>query len=795
MVNKNLLKIKKYIQPKDEVNNTYSRIYGTFESKVYRHDDLKQLEEKYFVSIIMPTFNRKNIISRAIGSVLNQFFKNYELIIVDDGSDDGSEDFIKGKYSKFFNSNRIKFFKLDHQGVSAARNFGLSHASGNIIAYLDSDNEWNSKYLFSMLSMLDENNQYNCAYCDVKITNQNTGKSYILNQDFNRKKILGTSFIDLNGFIHEKHLFDERGGFDENLTRLVDWDLIIRYTDNNIPLHIPKTLVNCFISSKLNNIAVSEPLKDNMDKIHQKYWQEIYAEEYDAIRDFFDQEYYINRYEDVLKGDLNPIYHYLTIGHKENRNPSADFDTAFYKNKYPDVVKYNLNPLVHYAQWGIQEGREINNFKKRDSIINNNLMYLSNYKFDEEPLVSIIILNKDGLSHLKNLFKDFLMKTNYSNFEIIVVDNGSVDDSVKYLKSLTELNIRIIKNKENVSFAQGNNDAVRIANGEYVLLLNNDIEPTYGWLNEMMGTIINNENVGAVGAKLVYPFIENPEQQKYSFTIQHAGDIFRETINNGCLYEAHNQNKFLENVFDSSISVNRKCLLVTGAVLLTEKDIYLEVGGLNENFWYGYEDVDFNLKLYEKGYDVIFASAALLFHHESATPKKAEYLNNHNVLCNKWSRFLFKKLLKDKLEHEYFFTDKTLHFLFVANHNFMENRKIRESIHSLAGYLNNKNYNTSLKLDLSDLNVDSDVDVLVSFTPDFDVKNIFSRENLIKILILNNESYNEDDFENWDIVLSDDKNLVNKINAINSQNNLIYQNFEDLNDGIISVLYEFYLNG
>lgn len=793
MVNKNLLKIKKYIQPKDETNGTYSRIYGSFESKIYRHDDLRQFEEKYFVSIIIPTFNRKNTISRAIDSVLNQYFKNNELIIIDDGSGDGSEDFIKEKYTKSLKSNKIKYFKLDHHGVSAARNFGLSHASGNIIAYLDSDNEWNPKYLFSMLSMLDANEQHNCAYCDVKITNQNTHKDYILNQGFDRKKLLQASYIDLNGFIHKKHLFDERGGFDEDLSRLVDWDLIIKYTENNTPLHLHKTLVNCFISSKLNNIALSEPLKENMDKIHQKYWSELYAEEYEAIRDFFDQEYYLNKYEDVLKSNINPIYHYLTVGHKENRNPSEDFDTSFYKNRYPDVVKYNLNPLVHYAQWGIQEGRKTNDFKKRDSIINNNLMYLSNYEFENEPLVSIIILNKDGLAHLKNLFNDFSMKTNYSNFEIIVVDNGSKDDSVKYLKSLNELDIRIIENKENVSFAQGNNDAVKIANGEYVLLLNNDIEPTYGWLNEMMGTILFNENVGAVGAKLVYPFIENPEQQKYSYTIQHAGDIFRETINNGCLYEANNQNKFLENVFDSSISANRKCLLVTGAVLLTKKDIYLEVGGLDESFWYGYEDVDFNLKLYQKGYDVIFASAALLFHHESATPKKARYLNNHEVLCKRWSKFLFKKLLKDKMEQEYFFTDKPLHFLFVVNHNFMENRKIRDSIHSLTRYLNDKNYNTSLKLDISDLNIDSEVDILISFTADFDVENIFSRENLIKILFLNNGQNEEDDFENWDIVLCDDENFVNRVNSTYSSNKLVYQNLSDLNENIIPILYEFYL--
>ena len=793
MKKEKLFKIKEDIKLKseDEDNATFSKLYDIFENKVWRHNDIKQLEKTYLVSIIMPTFNRKNIISRAIDSVLNQHFKNYELIIVDDGSEDNTEDFIKDKYSKHFKSNKLKYFKLDHHGVSAARNFGLKHASGNIVAYLDSDNKWNSNYLNAMLYNLDIHEQYNCAYCNVIITNQNINKDYLLNQGFNRKKLLETSFIDLNSFIHEKHLYDERGGFDEDLSRLVDWDLIIRYTENNVPMHLHKSLVHCFLSSNLGNIALTEPLKENMDKIHQKYWMELYSDEYDAIRDYFDQEYYLNKYDDVLNSNLDPIYHYLTIGHKENKNPNAEFVTSYYKSKYPKVVKFNLNPLVHYAKWGKDEGREINYFKKRDSITNNNLMHLSNYEFDYEPLVSIIILNKDGVSHLKELFEDFSKKTNYSNYEIIVVDNGSEDNSVKFLKSLNDLDIKIIENNENVSFSKGNNDAVEIANGEYVLLLNNDIEPTYGWLNELMGTMIYNENVGAVGAKLIYPYFDDPKERKYSFTIQHAGDIIREKINNGCLYEPQNQNKYSPYIFDSSISLNRKCILVTGAVLLTKKDIYMEVEGLDESYWYGYEDVDFNLKLNKKGYDVIFAAAALLFHHESATPKKAKYLNNHNTLCNNWGKYLFKKLLKDKIEQDNFFTDKPLHFLFVLNQNFTENLEMRNRIHSLTKYLNNKNYNASLKLDLSDLNVDSDVDILISFTQNFDVKNVISRKNLIKILFLNNGIYNEDDFENWDIVLCDDEDFVNNAN---SNDKLVYQNLNDLNEKIIPILYETFLD-
>ncbi len=791
MVKKNISSMKEQVKLKheNETDSNFSKIYDTFKNKIHKRNIIKQLEKNYFVSIIMPTFNRKNIISRAIDSILNQYFKNFELIIVDDGSEDGTEEFIKDRYSKFLNAKKIKYFKIAHKGVSTSRNYGLAHASGNMIAYLDSDNQWDARYLNIMLSYFDVRKQSNCAYCNVNIKNQNNNHEYVLNYDYDWEKLLKSSYIDLNGFIHKKQLYHEIGGFDEDLSRLVDWDLIIKYTENNTPLHINESLVDCFISSELNNIALTEPINENMAKIHQKHWIEIYSEEYEAIKDYFDSEYYLYMYDDVLESGMDPLYHFLTVGHKENKNPNKEFVTSYYTSKYPEVLRYHLNPLVHYAKWGEKEGRETNYFKKRDSIINNNLMYLSNYEFDHEPLVSIIILNRNGAHHLKELFKDFSKKTNYSNYEIIVVDNGSDDKSVEFLKNLNESKIKIIENEENVSFSKGNNDAVKVAEGEYVLLLNNDIETTYGWLNEMMGTIINNENVGAVGAKLIYPYFDDLSQRKYSFTIQHAGDIIREKINNGCLYEPQNLDKYSKDIFEHRISANRKCPLVTGAALLTRKDIYMEVEGLDEEFWYGYEDVDFNLKLHEKGYDVIFASAALLQHHESATPKKARYLNNHNLLCNKWGKFLFKKLLKDKLEKKYFFTDKPLHFLFVTNHDLMENLKLRKTVHDLATYLTEKKYNTSLKIDLSDLNVDSDIDVLVSFSSDYDVENVISRKNLIKILILNDNQYTKEESEIWDIIIYKNKNNV--VDAINSIHKFNYSN---LNDGIIASLYDTFLN-
>ena len=90
------------------------------------------------------------------------------------------------------------------------------------------------------------------------------------------------------------------------------------------------------------------------------------------------------------------------------------------------------------------------------------------------------------------------------------------------------LGFTVIENSENVSISKGNNEAAKIANGDYLLLLNNDIEPTYGWLNEMVGTALNNENVGSIGAKLIFPYNEDMKSQGKSFSIQTACVKFRE---------------------------------------------------------------------------------------------------------------------------------------------------------------------------------------------------------------------------------------------------------------------------
>ena len=506
-----------------------------------------------------------------------------------------------------------------------------------------------------------------------------------------------------------------------------------------------------------------------------------YRKYYDEINDsgLFDAEFYNETYDDV-SGDL--LTHYLTKGFREGKLPSHNFDSDFYITAYPDVERAGMNPLLHYISHGRSEGKFIQQsycIRRKEEICETNLAFLSNYKFETEPLVSIIILNKDGLNHLKRLFKDFDRKTNYSNYEIIVVDNASVDESVSYLKSL-DLPIKIIQNDVNVSFSKGNNDAAKIANGKYLLLLNNDIEPTYGWLNEMVGTIENNENVASVGAKLIFPFYFS-ENREASYGIQHSGDIFAERMYPCCLYAVNKSDSRLD-IFDSSLTQNNECVAVTGAVCLISKEVYDELGGLDEQYVYGLEDVDFCLKLHESGYEVLFAGNAILFHHESSTRVKSKSYfdndkHNYSVFWNKWGSYLSRNLLLDKLNSRKFFTEKNLKITIIDE----EASDNKELISEISKKFNELDYTVELISDMENNYIGNSSDILLSFTDRYDLNNIIARKDIVKVLV-------DNDCKDYDIYVSSDNSNENADIII--ENDFAQEFLEKLED-YISDYYEF----
>ncbi|MEA1983318.1 MAG: glycosyltransferase family 2 protein [Campylobacterota bacterium] len=234
--------------------------------------------------------------------------------------------------------------------------------------------------------------------------------------------------------------------------------------------------------------------------------------------------------------------------------------------------------------------------------------YKVNYPLPEQPpLVSLIIPTRDGYEILRNCIESILERTSYPNYEIIVIDNGSrAHETIAYLKKLAKHpQIRVLEYDHPFNYSALNNFGVSHAKGELVALINNDIVViNKQWLSEMVSHALRKE-IGAVGAKLYYP--DN--------TIQHAGVILGI---GGVAGHAHKYFSKAEPGYFSRLKIVQNVSAVTGAALVVEKRLYEEVGGLNEvELTVAFNDVDFCLKLLQKGYRNLWTPYAELYHHES----------------------------------------------------------------------------------------------------------------------------------------------------------------------------------
>lgn len=228
--------------------NIKKRLLVNYENDKEKIDNVK-------VSIIMPTFNREQTIKKAIDSIIDQSFNNWELIIVDDGSTDDTKKIL----NSYKDDHRISVIPGKHEGVSRARNTGLRKTTGEYIFYLDSDNEWKKDYILLMLICLIEDN-LDCAYSGVEVIDDNKNIIGYRGNEFDWSSCLEANYIDLNVFGHKRSLILECGLFDEKLRRMVDWDLILRYTKYRNVKYVP--FIGCIYSddrSNINRISNSEP--------------------------------------------------------------------------------------------------------------------------------------------------------------------------------------------------------------------------------------------------------------------------------------------------------------------------------------------------------------------------------------------------------------------------------------------------------------------------------------------------------------------------------------------------------
>ena len=229
---------------------------------------------------------------------------------------------------------------------------------------------------------------------------------------------------------------------------------------------------------------------------------------------------------------------------------------------------------------------------------------------EEEPLISVIIPMRDKAHLTRTVAEGLLSKTSHQQLQIILVDNGSVEPATEEL--LTQLmeqdkRVEIVMDSGDFNFSRLVNKGVAEARGSYLLLLNNDIEiEEPDWLSEML-QCFHYDQVGIVGAKLLYP----------NRTLQHAGVIVGFGGLAGHWYEGE-RSDFPGPM--GRLAVRQSVSAVTGACMLVSRRCFEALGGLNEvDFAIAYNDIDFCLRAREQGFKIVWTPFAQLIHHESAT--------------------------------------------------------------------------------------------------------------------------------------------------------------------------------
>ena len=317
-----------------------------------------------------------------------------------------------------------------------------------------------------------------------------------------------------------------------------------------------------------------------------------------------------------------------------------DFNLRFVEQIPPQTIHHIPRLLCHVHEADVEKGGNLKSERElqtiRTQVLNEALQrrrikaktffndsqqtYRIKYEMLEEPSVSLIILTRDGLEVLKKCISSILERTRYQNFELIIVDNGSCKEETKnYFKSLAgNSRVRIIKDDAPFNYSALNNRAVLNTKGKILGFVNNDIEVRSGdWMSEMVSHAGRKE-IGAIGARLMYP----------DGKLQHGGVIsgIRGVAGHACHgFTPDRSGRNYRYHLSQNISI------VTAACMFIRREVFEEVRGFNEkDLAVAFNDVDFCLRVRQAGYLNLYTPHVDIIHHESYsrgeedTPEKQE---------------------------------------------------------------------------------------------------------------------------------------------------------------------------
>ncbi|MDP4177086.1 MAG: glycosyltransferase family 2 protein [Bacillota bacterium] len=260
-----------------------------------------------------------------------------------------------------------------------------------------------------------------------------------------------------------------------------------------------------------------------------------------------------------------------------------------------------------------------------------------------EICVSIILVNWNTKELLKNCINSIIAETKKISYEIIVVDNNSTDGSLEMIEKQFIDKIVLIKNHENRGFAAANNQALKIAKGQFILMLNSDTIVLDNAVEKTINYLKNDTRIGLAGCKLLNA--DNTLQYScYNFNSIIRAFLFKtkfiEFISKSTRYKYEGLITSFD--YNENIEVDYVC----GAYMLFSREVYEKVGLLDENFFMYAEEADFCSRIKKNGYKVMFFSQASIIHYGGGSSKRINIISENRRII---SRLLFIKKQKGTL--------------------------------------------------------------------------------------------------------------------------------------------------
>ncbi|MFT5320655.1 MAG: GT2 family glycosyltransferase [Pseudohongiellaceae bacterium] len=640
------------------------------------------------ISVLIRTKDRKSLLCEAIDSILAQNYSNIEVIIInDDGADYSAE--ILADYAD--QGRNIRWLNNTGQhGRSHAANLALEQAQGEFCLFLDDDDSIDPEHIANLAKALTDQDIYALAYSAVRVIADGiTEEVPSFAHPFDPVRLMIENYIPIHAVLFKRSLLNEGFRFDPAFDRFEDWDFWLQLAQQ----HAFKFIEQCTASYRVDNSS-GFGAKDNIDKDMDAYrlaiykkWLALWSDEkiialFGRSREFPRISVLEKSLENLGAEITNKLTFIAELGTRlddRDRKVLSQQKQLAAKEQELQVVgkelqesenqataQRNLNQALNdqlqiiynsrswkltrplraltiaryfirtegflglLARLRIKLEPRFSHIEKikAESAVSDKFSPLS-FPVFKKPTVSIVIPVFNKYQYTFHCLKSILEHTDDESYEVIVVDDCSSDQTQTMLAGIK--GITVINNEENLGFINSCNKGAESAKGQFLLLLNNDTEVRYGWLQAMRQTFQDFPDAGLVGARLVFA----------DGTLQEAGGIVWQDGSAWNYGRGDDPN-------NPAYTYCRQVDYCSGACLMIPLDDFSALGGFDTHYLPAYyEDTDLAFKVRETGKKVYYQPNATLIHFEGVTSgtdtgsgiKKYQQIN-HKKFFARWQQTL-----------------------------------------------------------------------------------------------------------------------------------------------------------